>query len=298
MKPFTMMDAQAALGFVIHQRSHIEAELLKKEYPATSYASLIPVDTTAPDFAASVTFFSQEGAGRAKFINGKANDVPLIDVRQNKFEQTVHMAGLAYSFSREEIGAASALGLNLSAEGAQAADEAADQTLDELAFVGNSEIGAEGLTNMTGITSVAATGAFTTLTPDQIIADLMGLVGQIRSATKNVETPDTLLVPIATEVLLNTTRLTDTGVSLGQYIAQAAARNGTPMTIVGVHHLTTKAVMYRRDPKVLKMHLPMPLTFIEPQSVGLNVVVHGMLRAAPVSIRRPGAVRYLTGVAA
>lgn len=302
MKPFYQMDAQAALGFVTHQRSHIEPEVLKKEYAPTSYAALIPVDTSAADYAPSVTFFSQENAGRAKFINGKADDVPLVDMQSNKYEQTVHMAALGYSFSLEEIGAAQQLGVNLSNEGADMAREAADQTIDKLAFAGTTAtsdgLAAEGLFNMTGIGSTAATGTFNSLTPDQIIADVMGLVGAIKSASKNIDIPDTLVVPIATETLLNTKRLTDTSLTLSQYLQQAASANGTPMTIRGSHHLTDKAVMYRRDPRVLKMHMPMPLTFIPPQSQGLEIVVHGMFRVAPVSVRRPNAVRYLTGVAA
>lgn len=301
MKPIYAMDAQAALGFVQHQRSHIEPGVIKKEYAPTSYASLIPVDRSAADYAPSVTFYSQQSAGRAKFINGKADDIPLVDVQQNKFEQTVHMGALGYSFSLEEIGAAQQMGVNLSNEGAEAAREAADQTIDKLAFTGTTAtsdgLAAEGLFNMTGISSTAATGTFASQTPDTISDDIMNLVGSIKSASKGLDIPDTLVVPIAAETVLNTKRMTDTSLTLAQYLRQAASSNGTPMTIVGSHHLTDKAVMYRRDPKVLKLHMPMQLTFIPPQPQGLEIVVHGMFRVAPVSVRRPNAVRYLTGVA-
>ena len=58
-----IMDAPSALGFVISQRSHIEAEVMRKPYPAILYPRLMQVDTSANQFAASVTFFTQDSSG-------------------------------------------------------------------------------------------------------------------------------------------------------------------------------------------------------------------------------------------
>ena len=74
------------------------------------------------------------------------------------------------------------------------------------------------------------------------------------------------------------------------------ARTGQPLMIVADHRLTTKMAVYKRDPSVLKLHMPMPLRFLPPQYVNLSVRVPGMFRFAPLSIRRPKAVRYVTGV--
>ena len=60
-----MPDAQAALGFLIEQASFIEAEVYKVAYPDIQYPQLIPVDTSAPEWAKSVTFYSMDKAGRA-----------------------------------------------------------------------------------------------------------------------------------------------------------------------------------------------------------------------------------------
>lgn len=295
-----LMDAQAALGFVTHQRSHIEAEVLKKEYPSVSYSQFIPVDTSANDYAASVTFFSSDTVGSAKFINGKADDIPLVNLTESKFEQTVHMGGIGYSFSLEEIGAAQQLGRNLSSDGAEAAAETAERLIDEMALEGNTQLGTEGLFNTTGITSVASAGTFAALTPDQVLGEVNDLIAAIMSATKGIDMPDTLILPIAVFSDIASRRVTDTSMTVLEYLRRSnayTAQTGRPMDIRASHRLTTKAVMYRRDPKVVKLHMPMPLTFIPPQSAGLSVTVHGMFRVAPPSIRRPGAFRYLTGVA-
>lgn len=300
--PVHMLDAQAAIGFVTHQRTHIEPEVLKKDYPEIAYSRLIPVDTSAPQWAPSVTFFSQDSTGKAKFINGKGDDIPLANILMNKFEQTVNMAGIGYSFSLEEIGAAQQLGMSLSNEGAMAARDAYEQFVDEVALIGNTALGVEGLFNTTGITSVAAGGVWAGRTPDQILADLNGTLSAIWSGSNGIERANTVVLPLTAYADIATRRLSaDNNTTILEYVQRAnvySVSTGQPLMIEAHHRLTTDAVIYRRDPQAVKMHMPMPLTFIPPQSRGLQIDVFGMFRFAPTNIRRPGSFRYLTGVAA
>ena len=67
-----IMDAPAALGFVISQRSHIEAEVMRKPYPTILYPRLMQVDTSANQFAASVTFFTRIRSGAQSSSTAKA----------------------------------------------------------------------------------------------------------------------------------------------------------------------------------------------------------------------------------
>ena len=297
-----MMDMQAALGFVTHQRTHIETEVLKKPYPAIRYAEMIPVDTSANPFALSVTHFAQDSVGKAKFMNGKGDDVPLVNIKGSKFEQTVNMAGVGYSFSLEEIGAAQQLGTNLSADGAEAARMAYEQFVDEVAFVGDAALGIEGLYNMTGITSSAAGATFAASTPDAILAIINTALTGIFTSTQGIELADTIVLPLAEFSRIATVRLADgSDTTILDFIRRAniyTVQTGQPLNIFADRRLTNRMVVYRRDPQVLKMHMPMPLRFIAPQAVNLEVKVLGMFRFAPVNIRRPGAVRYVTGIAA
>jgi hypothetical protein len=297
-----MMDMQAALGFVTHQRTHIETEVLKKPYPAIRYAEMIPVDTSANPFALSVTHFAQDSVGKAKFMNGKGDDVPLVNIKGSKFEQTVNMAGVGYSFSLEEIGAAQQLGTNLSSDGAEAARMAYEQFVDEVAFVGDAALGIEGLYNMTGITSSAAGATFAASTPDAILAIINNALTGIFTSTQGIELADTIVLPLAEFSRIATVRLADgSDTTILDFIRRAniyTVQTGQPLNIFADRRLTNRMVVYRRDPQVLKMHMPMPLRFIAPQAVNLEVKVLGMFRFAPVNIRRPGAVRYVTGIAA
>ena len=295
-----IMDAPAALGFVISQRSHIEAEVMRKPYPTILYPRLMQVDTSANQFAASVTFFTQDSVGRAKFINGKGDDIPRVDVTSGKFEQTVNMAGVMYSYSIEEIGAAAQLGTNLPTESANAARMAYEQLVNSTALIGNADMGIEGLFNTTGITSVASAATFASSTPQAILSFINGLLTGIKSASLGTQIADTIVLPIAQFGDLTTRQIApESDVTILDFIRRAnvyTAQTGQPLNVFSDYNLTNKMVAYRNDPSVVKLPMPMPLMFLAPQAYGLEVRSYGAFRFAPVSIRTPSAVRYGTGL--
>lgn len=291
---------QAALGFVTHQRTHIEAEVLKKPFPAIRYAQMIPVDTSADKFAASVTFFTQDAVGKAKFVNTKGDDIPLVNLTGAKFEQTINDGAIGYSFSLTEIGAAMRLGQNLNADGANAANMGFQQLVDEVAFTGNSQLGVEGLYNTTGIDLIAATATFAASSPQVILRIINDAITQIWDESKSIELADTIVLPLTEYAYIATTQISDDNpMTILEFIQKSniyTVRTKQPLNIEADHRLTGKMVVYRKDPEVLKLHMPMPLEFIAPQLQGINVNVYGMFRFAPVNIRRPGAIRYVTGI--
>lgn len=292
------IDAQAALGFVERQTSHIEREVYRRKYPMIRYRELIPVDPDAPEFASSVTFYSQDQVGRAKYINGHGDDIPLVNITRNQHEQGIDDAGIGYEFSLTEIGQAQMLGRDLSSEGANAARLAFERFVDEVAFVGDAAAGTQGLFNTSGITSVAAANTFANLTPDQILVEVNKLIGGIHDDTKGVEMPDTVVMPIGAYTDIASRRLPDSGMTVLQYLQASnvyTAQTGQPLMITS-HYRADKLVAYARNMEVLKLHMPMPLRFVQPQARNLKIVVPGHFRFAPINIRIPGAVRYLTGV--
>jgi hypothetical protein len=155
---------------------------------------------------------------------------------------------------------------------------------------------------MTGITSSAAGATFAASTPDAILAIINTALTGIFTSTQGIELADTIVLPLAEFSRIATVRLADgSDTTILDFIRRAniyTVQTGQPLNIFADRRLTTKMVVYRRDPQVLKMHMPMPLRFIAPQAVNLEVKVLGMFRFAPVNIRRPGAVRYVTGIAA
>lgn len=295
---FNFNDAQAALSFVTSQATSIEAQVFSVPYPEIRYAQMIPVDTSAAEFSASVTFFTQDIVGKARLLNGSSDDIPLANLVRTKFEQSILDAGIGYEFSLTEIGQAQMMGRSLGTEGAAAARLAYEQLVDAVALVGDS--GYEGLYATTGITSTAAAAAWAGATAAQILNDVNQVISRIYAATGGIHVPNTIVLPLAQYSLISGKQIDATNqTTILDFIRRSnvyTSMTGQPLDIFADVRLTNKMVCYKRDPQVLKLHMPMPLRFIAPQLVNLNVRVPGMFRFAPVSIRQPKAIQYVSGL--
>lgn len=295
-----IMDAPAALGFVLSQRTSLEAQVLAKPYPEIKYPRLVPVDTSANPYAASVTFFTRDSVGKAKFINGNGDDIPYANTLTSKFEQTILTAGIGAQWSLEEIGAAAQLGINLSTDELDAARMAFERLVDDTTFIGDATINVEGLFNTTGISSAAAAQTFAAGTSVQIVTTINDALTAVMTGSQGIEMADTIILPIAQYALIATKAYgIEGGLTILEYIQKSnvyTAMTGLPLTITADHRLSGKMVVYKRAPDVLKLHMPMPLQFIPPQMVNFKVKTLGMFRFSAVNIRKPGAVRYVTGI--
>lgn len=317
MQNLNMQDAQqVAMSFLVRQASLIEPQVYAMRYQEIQYANLIPVDTSAPEWIQSVTYYSMDAVGQAQWFNGNAQDVPKVELTREKFETGVSMAAIGYGYNLEELGTAQLLGMNLTADKATVARRVAEEKIDSVAFQGDSKKGLTGLVNASTPTATTApadgTGSATTFaskTPDQILRDINGQLTGIFTGTLGAEIADTILLPYSVLLDLSTRRIDAVNQTT---ILEWVERNniytrttGQPLTIRGVFGYlntagassTKRMVAYRRSPEVLKMHLPMPFRFLPVWQTGpVRFDVPGIFRVGGVDIRRPKAVRYLDGV--
>lgn len=304
-----LLDAQAALGFVVSQTTYIERQVNEITYPDIQYPGLVPVDTSAPEWIKTVTYYSSDKVGKADWINGNSDDIPLAGTERSKFETNVHMAGIGYGYGLEEISQAQMLGINLTADDAIAARRAYEEMVDRVVFAGDASKGFSGLLNFPGVTAATAiTGDWDTATPGQILKDVnAALTGQF-TGTLYTGLADTLLLPYSKFLLISTTPLNDNGTDTILSWLQSknvyTAQTGQPLTIRGLRGLdaagaggTARMVAYRRNPMVLKMHIPMPHRFLPVYQAGpLRWEVPGIFRLGGVDVRRPKEMVYLDGI--
>jgi len=312
-----MYDSQQALSFLTQQATMIEAEVYRIQYPEIQYANLIPIDTSGGDWVKSITFFSMDRVGAADWFSHLATDMPLADINKAKFEQGIEMAGIGYRYTLEELGFAQLVpGTNLTSERAEAAKRASEEFLDRLAFLGNTTKGWEGFLNNTSVTRVDAANTGTgpsrlwsAKTADQIITDVNDALTGIYTGSSTVEMADTILLPPAALILLSTTRIANTEANALSYLTKYnvyTLQTGINLTIRAVLGLESagtggvgRMVAYKRDPRVVKMHIPMPHRFLPIWQTGPLVFdIPGIFRTGPVEIRRPSAVRYVDGITA
>jgi hypothetical protein len=303
-----------ALNFLRTAQNYIEPMVYAREYPDFQYRELVPVDNSAPEWTTRIDFFSMgDDVGEAREFAPDGDDIPFVDFQLDKGDSRVNMAGIGYRWNLQELAHAQAYGIRLSADRAEAARRKYEQFMDGVAFLGRAKLGITGLANTASVTAAAVangaatTPAWTTKTPDEILKDINAALSAVFIGSNGIETADTILLPQASYELLAVTRLDGTmATTLMDHIQRAniyTLRTGRPLTIRAVWGLETagsgstkRMVVYRRDPGVVKMHIPMPLRWLPAERRLLKFEVPGIFRFGGVEIRRPGAVRYFDGI--
>jgi hypothetical protein len=313
MKRRYLPDAQQALGFAVSQTAYIETQVYQTQYPDIQYPGLIPVDTSANAWAKSVTYYSQDKVGRAAWFHHYAKDIAVADIERTKNEVGIEMANIGYRWTLEELGQAMMIpGTNLAPDRADAAIRAYEEFMDDIALRGKAEKNFNGIMSYPGITvSFASVEAGHTTwdqkSADGMIADVNNAITGIYTESNTVEMADTILLPVAALTIAATKRIPNTMQSVLDYLATKNVYTqitGRPLTIRALRGLETagqggsgRMVAYRRDPQVLKMHIPMPHQFLPVmQTAPMVFDVPGIFRVAGLEIRRPKAVRYVDGI--
>ncbi len=307
-------DAQAALGFLLSQVTSIESEVYAIRYADIQYPKLVPVDTSGYPWAKTVTYFTYDHVGQADWMNGDASDMPFAELARTKFETTVESAKIGYRYSLEEVNQAMLIpGMNLSADKAAAAKRAADELVERVVISGDARKGFLGLVNQTVVPQVAvpngASGSplWANKTPAEILADVNNALVGAWSNTNQVELHDTVLLPVPQYgTLAATPRSTTSDTTLMTYLQANnvyTSTTGQPLTVRTVRQLagagaggSNRMITYRRDPQVLKFHMPMPHQFFPPQQRMLEFIIPGMLRLGGLDVRLPRGVSYNDGI--
>jgi hypothetical protein len=186
--------------------------------------------------------------------------------------------------------------------------------MDRVARLGDANKGFSGLINNPNVTRTNAiadgTGSsalWSTKTADQIIRDVQNTLTAVYQGSNTVEMADTVLLPISAWQLLSNIRVPNTYGNALDYLMKYnlyTATTGAQLTVRGILNLDTagqggvgRMLVYRRDPRVLKLHVPMPHRFLPVwQRSPLTFDVPGIFRTGSVEVRRPGAMNYVDGI--
>jgi len=311
---YTADAQQQAFSFLVGQTSHIEQTVWATRYPDITYPEFVPVDTSAPEWVKTITFFSTDMTGAAKWINGAGQDIPLVGTTREKFESQVYMAGIGYDYTLDELEQARLAGINLTADKALAARRSYEELVENVAYTGDASKNMKGLFNNTAVTAsdvangAATTPGWSTKTPIEILKDVNNGITGIHTTTKTVAIADTVLIPEDKyNYIASTPMAADSERTILNWLLQNnvyTVRTGQPLMVRGNRFLTgagaggtDRMVIYRRSPEVVKMHVPMRLRFLPVQGPQIfRYVVPGMFRLGGVDVRLPKEVRYYDAI--
>lgn len=306
-------DAQAAYGFVTSQGRNIETAIYARRYPTFDYASHVPVVTEGAPWAIGTQFRISDWAGRAKFVSGKAKDIPFVKTTRELQSHDFLMVAAGWEWSIEEVEQAQLYGVGVRNDDAMAGDKAVQQKLYEVAMVGDSEVNWTGLINNPNVpTANGAYGPWSGNSVDEILVDINAGLSAIRTQTDEVEMADTVRLPPEAFRGIATRRLGagDGMMTLLQYIRTNnvyTAETNQALDIAPLRDLADipdggnggRAVYYRKDPEVLRFHLPLPRMVLPVNQVGLMAFEQGVIsRTGGTEIRLPLAMFYQDGITA
>lgn len=317
-KPMVLDDGESA--FFQLQLTYIEVQQHMIKHKPLKAMQFIPVTSMAPAGAESIQIRYFDLVGKAKIVHDYASDFPMANT-VGSFK-TVHIKSLGsgFKYSVQEIRSAQMAGIPLDQREAMAAERSIDELIDSIAWLGDKDTGLNGLLNYPGISTytVAASGSggktlWSTKTPDQIIADVVGLISTVRVATNGKEIPDTLLIPQAQYLYLAGTRLgAYNDVSLLKYLTDTLSVLGIT-TIDWINELgnfaeaaagdvasgntyANRMIVYKRDLEHLRLEIPVMFEMFPPQQENLVYKVPCHARTAGVIAYYPLSIAVADGI--
>ena len=306
-------DAQAAFPFVLAQGRNIETRIYQRRYPTFNYGLHVPVVTEGNQWAIGTTFFTVDTTGEAKFLSGAGTDMPFNSATRDQASHDFAMLGSGWEWNIEEINQAALYGIDLNATKALSASQNIERLLNTVAMVGSTEKNWKGFVNQSGVSRNDATADGTgtssfwsNKTNDQIIRDINQAISLESPQTEEVEYADSIRLPPDAFRLLSTRRLGDGDglLTLLEFVRRNnvyTATTGQPLDIQPLRELATasndgggRLIAYRRDPEVVRFHLPMPRTVLQPRQKSIMGFETGIIaRTGGTEVRLPGAMTYL-----
>lgn len=303
---FDNLDA-AENVFFERQLEQVRAQTYDVKYAQLKARMLIPVDNSVDPGAETVKYEQFDMVGQAKIINSYADDLPRADVKAKEFRQPIKGIGSAYGFSVQEIRAAKFAGKPLEQRKANAARRAVEQKIDAIGATGDSDNGLLGLFNQPNalVYTVPNGGSgfatFAKKTPDEILADLNGVTNLIVTTTKEIEVPDTLILPVDQySHIASTPRSANSDTTILDYFLKnnpyiQAVEPWAKLSGAGSGG-TDRMVAYRRDPDALMLVIPQEFEQFPPQPEGLEFEIPCHARCGGVQVYYPLSICYGDGI--
>ena len=222
-------DAEDASVFFARELDYIKAQSYDAEYPELTALTLFPISNEVNPGAETVTYYSYDKTGVAKIINNYATDLPRADAKGKPSTGYVKSVGASYGYSVQDMRASRMASKSLDVRKAEAARYAVDFELNRIAWAGDKENGLMGVLSADNDIPLYAvpTGAkgkttWEDKTADEILADLNGMQKQVARTTKNVERPDTLVLPADVYIDISTRQIPNTGYTVKKFLLENA----------------------------------------------------------------------------
>jgi hypothetical protein len=290
---------------------HIETNVTEVMYAELRALRFIPTIPGIDPGKRSYTFFVQDKVGDAGEGGGTGRDLPRVDAFLTENTSGMKTIGAEYAFTTEELrelAAAAKLGLNINLETLRSklvAEFLARKIDSLLAFGDPNDSRIKGFLNNANVTVDSASAAWSTLTPEELLAELYALADTQLIVSKEVFSPDVILLPTSHHRLVYNTQFGISGnTTVLGFFLRALADAGRKMSVESWPRLALadagrtgpRAVSYVRDVEIAGAIVPLPFAAQPPQPRGLEWVVPCEAVCGGVAVKQPLGMYYRDGL--
>ena len=281
--------------WLARQLDYVKARSYDRLFPNMNANRLVSDSTEVPEWAETITIRMYDSVGMAKVIANYADDLPRVDVRGAERTVTVKTIGDSYGYNVNELRASRATGVALDQRKADMARRAIELKINSIKLLGDVTYGIYGLLNNPNVPEqiLPTTGDWTTLTGDQIYANLLAWYNGYNLANNGIHTADNLyLAPKAytaasSKFVTGTAGLPVTPLALFQ-------ANFPGITVSNIWELQGVAtggkdwgLMVEASTDNYVHEYVMPFTQLPPEARNLEIVTDCLARSAGVQIYYP-----------
>jgi hypothetical protein len=254
----------------------------------------------------SFTWISYDRAGIVQLVAAAANDLPRADIKGTENTGRIDYYANAYGYNLLEILAAQRANKPLQTKKAEAARLSHEENFDRMVAFGDVKTGTVGLLNQPNAQTYTPPNGVSThpdwarKTPDEILADLNGMVNKITSVTKGVHRAKKVLLPIDQYTLIATTARS---VNSDTTILEFFQKNQPGVTVDHWYRCTgagvagvDRMIAFDDDPMILEFFVAMEFRQQPVQEKGLDFEIPCVSGAGGVTAYYPLAICMADGI--
>lgn len=292
------IDANESMVFAL-QLQYLRNQIMMRPYPAYKAKNLLPMQSEASPGAEEFAYIVADRVGMFQLIANYADDLPVTDIKGQKFVVDIKEFGGAVHYSIADQERATTAGVPLIERKMVANREAAESKFDQIAWVGGD--GLYGIANHPNITNVAVTGpSWATATAQQIYDTLARPFVQQATDTKGVERPTNLVL---TAAKLEKARNTFFADNTGDSALKRFQESYPGIQIDTVERMDTAGtggtqalLAYNKDSQKIGVETPLPYMVMPPEQRNLTTIVNARLRTAGAIVYFPLSVTIIYGI--
>lgn len=305
---------EQASVFFARELDFVKTQTYDVEHPEMTALNLFPVSSEVPEGAESFTYYSYDKTGMAKIINNYATDLPRADVKGKPNTGYVKSVGDSYGYSVQEMRASRMANKSLDVRKGESARYAMDYAVNKIAWAGDEENGLVGILSPNNdipkyiLSTVTYNGKerteFRYKSADQILEDINGMQKYVSQITKNVEKPDTLVLPSHVYIDLATRRIPDTDTTVlkfimdnAPYLKEIREANELQAESVDINPTGSNvALLFTNNERKLSLEIPMHFYQYPLQEKGLEIEIPCEQRVAGMVIYYPLSALIVEGI--